>query len=115
MQPQNALRPGADSYRRARSPKHLEAEVFSRVTRALRGAADGTDDTMARARALADNRLLWDAVLSSVLDPANALPAALRGQIASVARSVLRECGEDAPDFGFLVEVNEQMAGGLWT
>ena len=66
-------------------------------------------------RALADNRRLWDAVQSAVLDPTNALPAPLRAQIASLARAMLRECDAESPDLAFIAETNEQMAAGLWS
>ncbi|MBS7811372.1 flagellar biosynthesis regulator FlaF [Roseococcus pinisoli] len=103
----------AGSYRRQLTPKQMEAEVYGRTTRALREAA-GTENTLVRARALADNRRLWDAVLSAVIDPGNRLPVALRAQIASLARSVLRECDLEAPDMDHLIDVNEQIAAALW-
>jgi len=104
--------PAAGRYRRQLTPKQMEGEVFARATRALRDA--GPDNAIAMARALADNRRLWDAVLNSVLDPTNRLPVPLRAQIASLARAVLRELDAEAPDTGFVVEMNEQMAGALW-
>lgn len=109
-----APRPGVAAYRQNRTPKQLEAEVFARATMALR-AAEASGDVMARARALADNRRLWDAVLGSVLEPSNALPTPLRAQIASLSRAMLRECDAEAPDLAFIAETNEQISGGLWT
>jgi len=102
----------AHRYRRQLSPKQMEAEVFARATRALREAP--ADDAIALARALADNRRLWDAVLAAVLDPANRLPVALRAQIASLARTMLRELEGEAPDPAFIIEMNDQIAGALW-
>jgi flagellar biosynthesis regulator FlaF len=104
---------GASRYRRNLTPKQMEAEVFSRVVRTLRENAPETG-TIAHARAIADTRRLWDAVLASVLDPSNQLPPRLRGQIAGLARTVLRECDAEGPDTAFLIEINEQMAGALW-
>lgn len=103
----------AGRYRRQLTPKQMEGEVFARATRALREA--GPDNAIAMARALADNRRLWDAVLTSVVDPANRLPVPLRAQIASLARAVLREIDAEAPDAAFVIEMNEQLAGGLWS
>lgn len=102
----------AGRYRRQLTPKQMEAEVFARATRALRDA--GAEGGIAQARAIADNRRLWDAVLDSVLDPTNRLAVPLRAQIASLARAVLRELDADAPDAAFIIEMNEQMAGALW-
>lgn len=104
---------GASRYRRNLSPKQMEAEVFSRVIRGLRESTPEAG-SIGHARAIADTRRLWDAVLVSVLDPANQLAQPLRAQIAGLARAVLRECEAESPDTEFLIEINEQMAGALW-
>lgn len=104
---------GAAAYRRRLSAKQMEAEVFARATRSIREAEAGASP-LALARAVADNRRLWDAVLVSVLDPANALPKGLRAQLAGLARVVIRECDSEAPDLAFVAEMNEQIAAGLW-
>jgi flagellar biosynthesis regulator FlaF len=103
---------GAAAYRRTRSPKQMEAEVFARATQAIRTAQGGT--ALDRARACADNRRLWNAVYGAVSDPANAMPPPLRAQIAGIAAAVLRECDATEPDLGFIAEVNDQTAAGLW-
>lgn len=103
----------AGSYRRQLTSKQMEAEVYGRATRALREALDN-ESPLVRARALADNRRLWDAVLGAVIDPGNRLPVALRAQIAALARSILHECDLDAPDLDHLIEVNEQISAALW-
>lgn len=92
-------------------PRVQEADVFRRVNGALRLSRE--DDGPRRARALADNRRLWLAIEGAVADPTNALPVALRAQIASVGHAVLREMGEDMPDLGFLIEINDMLAAGL--
>lgn len=104
---------GAGAYRRSMTPKQMEAEVFARATRAIRAAEAG--GPLATARAIADNRRLWDAVHDSVVDPTNALPAPLRARIASIALAVIRECEAEAPDLGFIAETNEHFAAALWT
>lgn len=104
---------GAAAYRRRLSGKQMEAEVFARATRSIR-EAEANPDPVALARAVADNRRLWDAVLMAVLDPANQLPQGLRAQLASLSRAVLRECETDTPDLAFIAEMNEQVAAGLW-
>jgi flagellar biosynthesis regulator FlaF len=103
---------GAAAYRRRMTAKQMEAEVFARATRAIRAAEQA--EPLAQARAVADNRRLWDAVHASVMDPTNALPAALRGQVAGVALAVLRECDQASPDLGFIAEMNDLFAAGLW-
>lgn len=104
--------PAAGAYRRSRTPKQMEAEVFARATRALRGVETG--GPLATARAIADNRRLWDAVHDVVVDPANALPAPLRARIASIALTVIRECEAESPDLAFIAETNEHFAAALW-
>ena len=100
------------AYRRRLTPKQMEAEVFVRANRAIRDSAAA--GPLARARALADNRRLWDAVHGAVLDPTNTLPTALRAQIAGVAMAVMRECEQEQPDLGFVAEMNDEFAAGLW-
>jgi flagellar protein FlaF len=108
------LSPAARAYgasRFALDPRRLEADVFLRVTGALRAAlgADGPP----LARALADNRRLWLTVEGAVFDPRNTLPSELRAAIVSLGRAVMREMDAAAPDLAFLIEVNEQLAAGL--
>ena len=103
----------AAAYRQRLTARQMEAEVFSRANRSIREAQTGSG-AAAIARAKGDNRRLWNVVLSLVLDPTNQLPAPLRSQVASLAHAVLRECEADPPDLGFIAEMNEAVAGGLW-
>jgi flagellar protein FlaF len=64
-------------------------------------------------RALADNSRLWATVIDLMRDPENALPESLRASIVSVGIAVQREMQRDAPDFDFLIGVNEDIAAGL--
>ena len=102
---------GAAAYRRNLTPRQMEAQVFSTVARRLRDC--GTPAQRARARA--DARRLWSSVLDLVTDPANQLPAALRGQIASLAMAVQRECDAPDSDHDFLADVTDEVARGLWS
>ncbi|MFL1460925.1 flagellar biosynthesis regulator FlaF [Roseococcus sp. DSY-14] len=102
--------PGAAAYSRSLTPRQMEAQVFSRVVRRLREAERPAD----RARAGADARRLWSAVFDLVSEPANQLPAPLRAQIASLALAVQRECDGETPDLGFVADVTDEIARGLW-
>lgn len=97
--------------RAALDPREREADVFRQVTGALRAAAAGDD--FFRTRAVADNRRLWLAVESTLINPANRHPPTLRAQLISLARAVQREMDQKQPDLEFLIEVNEQIAAGL--
>ncbi|MBL6454520.1 hypothetical protein JMJ55_04235 [Belnapia sp. T6] len=103
---------GAAAYRRRLSQKQMEAEVFARANRSIRESATG--GPLAHARAIADNRRLWDAVQAAVLDPGNGLPTELRASIAGVAMAVVRECAAEQPDLGFIAEMNDHFAAALW-
>lgn len=94
-----------------RSQREQEADVFRRATGALKAAREG--NAVQRVRALADNRRLWMAVHDLMRDPENGLPPDLRASIISVGMTVQREMDSDAPDFGFLIAVNENFATGL--
>jgi flagellar biosynthesis regulator FlaF len=97
--------------RGALDPRRLEADIFLRVTGALRAALGADGPRLARA--VADNRRLWLIVEGAVFDPRNSLPSDLRAAIVSLGRAVMREMDAPAPDVGFLIEVNEQLAAGL--
>ncbi len=107
----HALAANAAAYRRALTPKQMEAQVFSRVVRALREA----QGPMAVTRAVADAERLWSAVHSSVSDPGNALPQSLRAGLASLSRAALSECTASQPDLAFLADVTNEVAQGLWS
>ena len=103
----------AAAYRHRRTPRQGEAAVFAEASRRLRAGSE--DVPLGRVRAVADNRRLWVMVLDLVSETENQLPLALRGQIASLAHAVLRECDAGEPDVDFLIEMNEQIAAGLWS
>lgn len=95
----------------SRDPRAQEADVFRRANAALRQSKRGSDT--ARVRALADNDLLWGSVTAVLSDPENRLPAELRASMISIGRAVRRETQASAPDFDFLVQVNEDIVAGL--
>jgi len=94
-----------------RSLRDQEAEVFRRATAALRSGRHA--NRVQQVRALADNARLWTTVIDLMRDPDNALPPPLRASIVSVGLAVQREMQRDAPDFDFLIEINEDIAAGL--
>ncbi|MCC6718350.1 MAG: hypothetical protein IT555_10725 [Acetobacteraceae bacterium] len=94
-----------------RSPRDQEAEVFRRAVAALRSGRGA--NPVVQVRALADNTRLWATVIDLMRDPQNGLPPALRASIVSVGLAVQREMQRDAPDFDFLIGINEDIAAGL--
>ena len=97
--------------RQVMDPREQEADVFRRVTGALKAALE--QEGIARARAVADNRRLWIALDASLRHPANQLPQQTKLTMLQVGRAVLREMENTTPDLPFLIEINEQMASGL--
>ena len=97
--------------RAQRSPREQEADIFRLVSGRLRNASTGTE--MDRVRALADNARLWAATSGFLQDPANRLPPETRAGIVSVGHAVTRAMASSAPDFDFLISVNDTMAAGL--
>ena len=94
-----------------RSAREQEADVFRRAVGALKAAQNAPP--LLQTRALADNRRLWLAVNDLMRDPSNALPDQLRASIVSVGMAVQREMDREAPNFDFLIAINENIAAGL--
>jgi flagellar biosynthesis activator protein FlaF len=94
-----------------RSLRTQEADVFRRATGALKSAREA--GPIPRVQAIADNRRLWMTVVDLMRDPLNALSPDLRASIVSVGLAVQREMDRNAPDFEFLIAVNEDIAAGL--
>ena len=94
-----------------RTEREQEADAFHHAIGALKSARES--GPLERVRAIADNRRLWTTVADLMSDPSNALPVELRASIVSVGLAVQREMDRDAPDFDFLISVNENVAAGL--
>lgn len=111
---QNGMMQAARAYAASsahRSLRDREADVFRQANAGLRRGLEG--NTIARARAIADNARLWTAVIDLMRDPQNALPAALRASIVSVGLAVQREMQVEQPDLDFLIGINDDIAAGL--
>ena len=66
------------------SPRLTEYRAFAIFTRAME-EADRDEDTMARIRAVANNRRLWLTLQTDLLSEDNKLPDDLRGRLLSIA------------------------------
>ncbi|MFM7611851.1 MAG: flagellar biosynthesis regulator FlaF [Alphaproteobacteria bacterium] len=102
---------GYGATQRARSLQEQEADVFRRVNYTLKAAMNG--DAIEKARALADNRRLWLAIESALINPANQLPQETRVSILRLGRVIQKEVDAKEPDFEFLITMNDQMIAGL--
>ena len=104
----------AKAYNKAatfRSPREQETELFTSVSSLLRRAR--TASPIERTKALAENERLWVLVMDILRDPANQLPVDLKAALLSLGHASRREMSGDAPDFDFLINLNDNIAMGL--
>ena len=94
-----------------RTLREQEADIFRQANAGLR--QPHRVGSQAWVRALSDNKRLWTTVLDLVCDPENRLPPELRAGIVSVGLAVQREMTRDAPNFSFLIAINENISEGL--
>lgn len=111
------MKSGLDLYRQNRlltdDWRHLEAEVFRRVAFGLQQSCPLGG--VPRARAIADARILWAAVLDLVSDDLNRLPPQLRGDLVRLAHTLLAEMDKPvaAVDIETLISATTRVAEGL--
>lgn len=103
----------APSPQTLRTPRSIEAQLFSEITHRLTNAAEDYPSLVA---AVHENRQMWTTLAIDVADPGNALPQSLRAQIYYLAeftdqhsRKFLR--GE--ADVSALIEINTAIMRGL--
>ncbi len=108
------------AYSRATAPTRTERgteyDAFARCTHALSSTQGGCGGFPALARALNDNRRLWNALAADVSGDANGLPAPLRAGIfylAEFTRAHSRRVLAGEADIAALVDVNTAMMRGL--
>lgn len=98
-----------------RTPRDAEYEVFSRVTRMLRQAADGAHGADVIA-AVHKNNELWTILAADLASPGNGLPDQIRAGLLSLAGFVLRH-GHQALSgkvgVAPLIDINLTMMRGL--
>ena len=97
------------------SPRQTEYRAFAIFTRAME-EADGEDDTMARIRAVANNRRLWLTLQMDLLSEENALPDDLKGRLLSIALWVGRyslKAMKGEASVAPLITVNKQIMEGM--
>ncbi len=100
----------------AENPRELEYRAFGQVTAGLVRAKEEADAPGNVAEALDANRKLWNVLSADCSAPGNQLPAALRGQIISLALWVARYSSQvlrDGADIDPLIDINRTMMEGL--
>lgn len=112
-----ALKFGMESqgFSSTRTPRDIEYDLFSRVTRQL-GHAAATQKLSDAGRAIAKNSEIWSELAAAVADDENALPDQLRAGIISLAMFSIRH-GQQVLNgkarIDALIDVNKSMMRGL--
>lgn len=86
------------------------AGLFGRATASLQ---DVSLAPACREDAIDHNVRLWSVVLGALRDPGNALPMTTRTAMISLARTAQWELAKPAPDFGFLIAINDAVVASL--
>ncbi|HQU69661.1 MAG TPA: flagellar biosynthesis regulator FlaF [Albidovulum sp.] len=99
-----------------RTDRGAEYDAFARCTRALASAQSGTGGYAVLARALSDNRRLWNVLAADVSGDGNRLPPALRAGIfylAEFTRHHSRRVLAGEADLAALIDINTTVMRGL--
>lgn len=98
-----------------RTPRGIEAEIFTRITSKLSQAISG-GSFAALATVLNENRRLWTALAADVADAGNTLPPPLRAQIFYLAEFTAQHTSKvlaGKEDASVLVDINTAILRGL--
>jgi len=103
--------------RETASDKHIELQLFSKITARLRAASSENEHlTPQLAEALLENTKLWNLLFCDLVNPENQLPLELKSSLISLSKftsahtqRVLR--GQAGP--AVLIEINESIILGL--
>lgn len=101
-----------------RTPRGIEADLFTNITAKLRQASSPQGSFPALVSALHENRRYWTALAADVSEDGNGLPAQLRARIfylAEFTNQHTRKVLARQEDAGVLVEINTAMLRGLNT
>jgi flagellar biosynthesis activator protein FlaF len=99
-----------------RTDRGAEYDAFARCTRALASAQTGAGGFAAMARALSDNRRLWNVLATDVSGDGNRLPPALRARIfylAEFTRHHSRRVLAGEAEVAALIDINTTVMRGL--
>jgi flagellar protein FlaF len=99
-----------------RTDRGAEYDAVARCTRALASAQSGNGGFAVLARALSDNRRLWNVLAADVSGDGNRLPPALRAGIfylAEFTRHHSRRVLAGEADMAALIDINTTVMRGL--
>ena len=99
-----------------RTNRDTEYEVFARITRQMKKAAEAPGDFPRLAHALHENRRLWNIIAADVADDGNTLPPELRARIFYLAEFTAVHTGRILSGEGkvdVLIDINTAIMRGL--
>lgn len=105
--------------KRTINPRDLEANLLSRSASDLQRIRENWEEASDQlATALRFNRRLWNVFLNSATNNDNALPVAIRQNVANLGIFVLRhtvrtEANPQAAKLDVLININRELAAGL--
>lgn len=111
---------GYGAYRKVQNhtedSRSIEFRLFGEITAELLKARDHPQQFDLKTNAVLRNRKLWAALREDLVDPANALPKAVRANLISLSMWVEKETFavlDKRSDLEALIEVNKQIMEGL--
>ncbi len=99
-----------------RTNRDTEYEVFARITRQLKSAAETPGDFPRLAHALHENRRLWNILAADVAEEGNSLPPELRARIFYLAEFTAIHTGKilnGESSVDVLIDINTAVMRGL--
>ncbi|WP_095587880.1 flagellar biosynthesis regulator FlaF [Actibacterium ureilyticum] len=99
-----------------RTPRGIEAEIFTRITAKLSRAASDQGSFATLVAALNENRRFWTALAADVAEDGNTLPDPLRAQIFYLAEFTAQHTSKilsGKENAGVLIDINTAMLRGL--
>jgi len=118
------MQQGAKAYgavaKKTANPRELEASLLLNAAARLQTVRDGWEKRQASEleAALLYNRKLWSIFVSSVTNPENPLPAAIRQNVANIGLFVLKHtlmvlANPKPENLHSLININRELAAGL--
>ncbi len=95
--------------------RKIERDILGRITHGLE-AANASADPFIKARAIGENRSLWQVFVNDLSRDNNQLPEPLRTSLLQIGRTVLNEMrvsNRDSVDLAFLIRINRSIIAGL--
>ncbi|MBB5086907.1 flagellar biosynthesis regulator FlaF [Roseospira marina] len=100
------------------TPREAEAMAFIKASAMMEESQRNSEDVALRSQALRFNQLFWTILQADIMDPNNALPSDIKGNIMSLSIFVDKQTSKalrsvDPADLDILISINRNLAAGL--